>query len=197
MKNISQYISLLLIAILFISCDEKREIKTEILEIDSSLNDKVVIDESLNIAYQIPLNWNEMPASLSEKFVARMGKNEKNSLIIYSPKSFFYDKKTSSLLRVGRIRLKDKSSFELLTLEKYIELFRKYNSKLTIKSNEINLNQFRIIELKIEKGNLISFKIIFRNRAKEIMQFDFSMTKENVAKLKPSIDASIKSIKLL
>ncbi|MCF6269771.1 MAG: hypothetical protein L3J41_08680 [Melioribacteraceae bacterium] len=197
MKNIFLYISFMLLTTLFISCTEKSETKKELPKLENILNDKIVIDEELGITYQTPFNWNEMPASLSEKFVARLSGKDKNNLIVYSPKSFFYDDNSSSLLRVGRVSLKDKSISELLTLEKYIELFEKYNSKLKIERTEIQFNQFKAFEMKIEKGNLTSFKIIFHNRVQEIIQLDFSITNKNISKLKASIDASIKSIKLL
>jgi len=109
MKNIFLYILLLLLSILFISCNEEDKIKTELPQLVNALNDKIVVDEDLNISYQIPLNWNVMPASLSEKFVARLNGKDKNNLIVYSPKSFFFNENSSSLLRVGSVSLKDKS----------------------------------------------------------------------------------------
>ncbi len=197
MKNIYLYISLLLITALVISCDEKNDIKIESPEFESTLNDNIVIDEDLSISYQIPLNWNEMPASLSDKFVARLSGKDKNNLIVYSPKSFYYDENTSSLLRVGKVSLKDNSVPKVLTIDTYVELFKKYNANLIVERNETQYSQLNVIELKIEKGNLISFKIVFYNGAKEIIQLDFSITKENTFNLKSTIDASIKSIKLL
>ena len=197
MKNIIQYILLLLFTIIFISCGEEDKNKNDSSELKGALNDEVVIDENLNISYQIPLNWNQMPASLTEKFVARLSGKQKNNLIVYSPKSFYYDQESSSLLRVGNVSLKDKSVQELLTIDNYIQQFKKYNTDLTIERNNIQLNQIEIIQLKIEKGNHISYKIIFQNKVREIIQLDFSITKENIDKFKSSIYASIKSIKLL
>ena len=79
MKNILFYISLLFLIITVISCEEKEAIKNESPVIESLLNDKLIVDEDLNVSYQIPLNWNEMPASLSEKFVARLNGKDKNN----------------------------------------------------------------------------------------------------------------------
>jgi len=197
MKNISQYILLALITIIFFSCDGKENNVQDPSELASSLNDKIVVDESLNISYQFPLNWEQMPASLSEKFVARLSGKDKNNLIVYTPKSFYYDQTSSSLLRVGKVSLKDNSLPELLTIENYINQFEKYNTGLTIERSTLQLNQTEIIQLKIEKGKHVSYKIIFQNNLKEIIQLDFSVTKENISKFKSSIDASIKSIKLL
>ena len=197
MKNIFQYISLIFLTLFFISCGGEDKNKNDSSELKGALNDVAIIDENLNISYQIPLNWNQMPASLTEKFVARLSGKEKNNLIVYTPKSFYYDQESSSLLRVGNVSLKDKSVPELLTIENYIQQFQKYNTDLTIERNKVKLNQIEIIQLKIEKGNHISYKIIFQNKVREIIQLDFSITKENINKFKSSIDASIKSIKLL
>lgn len=197
MKNISKYILLVLLTILFISCDEKDKIEKDPSELAASLSDKIVIDEDLNISYQFPLNWEQMPASLSEKFVARLSGKDKNNLIVYSPKTFYYDQSSASLLRVGKVSLKDNSFPAILTVDHYISQFKKYNNDLTVERSEIQLNQIKIVQLKIEKGNHISYKIIFQNKLLEIIQLDFSITKINIKKFKSSINASIKSIKLL
>ncbi len=190
-------IYLLFLVGILISCE--REANKEIQESNNIilLDDKIVVDEELNISYQVPLNWNEMPASLSEKYVARLNTNSKNDFILYTPKSFFFEKSTFALLRVGKISLKEKKNSVILTLKKYVELFMKYNSTLKINQKNIFLSKNEIIELSIEKGNLISYKIIFNNWKKDILQFDFSIAKEDIEKIKPAIDASIKSIKLL
>ena len=154
LKNFN--IIILIIVLAFISC-EKDEHKIKNVTNDIQLlNDEIIIDEGLNISYQIPINWNEMPASLSEKFVARLGGKDKNNLIVYSPKSFYYDENSSSLLRVGRVGLKDKLTSGVLTLEKYIELFKKYNSDLIIERNEIHLNpDLTIFVIQLSHSSLI------------------------------------------
>ena len=196
-KPKSSFVMVFIIMFTLIAC-EKDVHKTEKVETNIKLlNDEIIIDESLNISYKTPLNWDEMPASLSEKIVARLGGKNKNNLILYSPKSFYYNNNSSSLLRVGKVSLKESTNPDLLKLDSYFELFKKYNPKLIVERNDIHLKQLEIMELKIEKGNLISFKIVFNNKTKEIIQLDFSISKENLSQLKPSIDASIKSIILL
>jgi hypothetical protein len=195
MKNL--FIYLLFVVGILISCEKEDNKETQESNDIILLNDKIVVDEELNISYQVPLNWNEMPASLSEKYVARLSGNSENEFILYTPKSFFFEKATSALLRVGKISLKEKKNSLILTPQKYVEMFMKYNSTLKINFKNITLKGNEIIELSIEKGNLISYKIIFNNWEKDILQFDFSIAKENITKIKPAIDASVKSIKLL
>ena len=197
MKYIIKYILFVLLTFYFIACDEKVQNDKDPSELAPSLSDEIVIDEDLNISYQIPSNWEQMPASLSEKFVARLSGKDKNNLIVYSPKSFYYDQTSASLLRVGKVSLKDNSLPEALTIENYISQFKKYNTDLTVESGTLQLNPIKIIQLKIEKGKHVSYKIIFQNNLKEIIQLDFSVTKENINKFKSSIYASIHSIKLL
>jgi len=197
MKNITLYILFVLLTIFFISCDEKDNKDKDLSELAASLSDEIVIDEDLNISFQFPSNWEQMPASLSEKFVARLSGKNKNNLIVYSPKSFYYDQTSASLLRVGKVSLKDNSFPGILSVDHYISQFKKYNTDLTVERTEIQLNKIEIVQLKIEKGKHISYKIIFHNKLQEIIQFDFSITKENISKFKSSINASVKSIKLL
>ena len=63
--------------------------------------------------------------------------------------------------------------------------------------NNIVNNNIRIRQMKIVKGNLLSFKFLFKNTNNEIIQFDCSIKNEDYSITYPIIIASIKSIKLL
>ena len=188
---------ILLLGLSLFSCTENEKKEGESKENIILLNDELVIDENLNISYQVPLNWDKMPASLSKKYVARLNSKNKNEFVLYFPKSFFYDKNSSALLRVGKVTLKEGSSTSKLTPQKYVELFERFNTNLKINQEQIVSDNLEMIKLIIEKGKLLSFKIIFYNWQKEIIQLDFSIKKEDASKLKSAIDAAIKSIKLL
>ncbi len=178
------------------ACSEEKHIEKEkpIFRIQLS---KTLVDEELNISYQVPLNWDKMPASLSDKMVGRVKKNGADEFIIYTPKSFFYNKENSSLLRVGNIKFKNSIAYDSLSIETYIKMFQKYNRDLEIETTNISNNNFTIKQIKITKNNLISFKYLFRNSNNKILQFDFSIKEKNITKLKSSINASVSSIKLL
>ena len=188
-------ITITLLALL-LSCDSKKEITPQ-LEKEEILLSEVIIDETLNISYQLPLNWDEMPASLSEKLVGRINKKGEDEFIVYNPKSYYYNNLNSSLLRIGEIKFQNNFKNDSLSIDTYSNLFQKYNNDLEIDNSNIVNNNIRIRQMKIVKGNLLSFKFLFKNRNNEIIQFDFSITNEDYSITYPIIIASIKSIKLL
>ncbi len=188
----------LFVVILFItfSCSEIRE-ETKIEVLKKTQLSGQIIDNDLNISYQVPLNWEKMPTSLSDKMVGRVKKNGADEFIVYTPKTFFYNKKNSSLLRIGKIKLKKERSSNPLTIETYENIFKKYNRDLEIKTTNITNSNISIKKIKITKNNLISFKYLFRNNKNEILQFDFSIKEKDLEKFRKSIKASVASIKPL
>ncbi len=195
MKILSKHILILLFPFLFIAC--KEEIKEKQNPIKPAVTLIEFVDNELNISYQVPTNWDKMPTSLTDKMVGRVRKHGEDEFIIYSPKSFYYNNANSSLLRVGKIKFKKNISSDSLSIETYIKMFQKYNRDLKIKISKITNSNFTIKKMEITKNNLISFKYLFRNTNNEILQFDFSIKEEQITNLKPSIDASVNSIKLL
>jgi len=78
-----------------------------------------------------------------------------------------------------------------------ITIFEKYNKSLIFETSNLDNSNFPIKQIKIIRGNLVSYKFLFLNFNKEIIQFDFSITEENNVNLFPTIVASVHSIKLL
>ncbi|MBU0476080.1 MAG: hypothetical protein KKF62_18185 [Bacteroidetes bacterium] len=194
--NIAKII--LVVSIIIISaCSEVEKDNTEDLNVIISLNDKIIVDDDLSISYQVPQNWDEMPASLSDKLVARINKKGEDEFIVYSPKTFYYANSLNALLRIGKIIHKDSISNDSLSIEKYSALFQKFNNELQIETSNIRVSNFSILQMKIVRNNLMSFKYLFENHNREIIQFDFSINEENYLEVYPSIIASINSIKIL
>lgn len=194
MKMLHKYSAFLfLIFFFFVSCEVKKETKEEIPQKEIILTNIEMVDEDLNIAYQVPQNWIAMPTSMEEKTVARVD----NKFIVYKPKSFYFSSDDNSLLRVGEIKFRNTSSSDSLSIEKYVDLFKKYNNDLEIDNIKLESSNFPIAGMKIIKMNLMSFKFLFKNYNQEIIQFDFSINKKNYSKIYPTIISSINSIKLL
>jgi hypothetical protein len=183
--------------LLFSSCTGEKDAKYETPQIEIPLNDLVIIDEELNISYQVPQSWNEMPADLSEKMVARLDKKGENEFIVYTPKSFYFNNAENSLLRVGQIQSRKNHANDSLSIESYVILFKKFNNDLDIENIKLKNNNFPIVQMKIIKKNLMSFKYLFKNHNENIIQFDFSIKTEDYSRIHPLIIASINSLKLL
>lgn len=194
--NITKFI--LVFGILFISaCNNKVKVKEEFTKPLISLNNKNIVDNDLKITYQVPENWDEMPASLSDKLVARINKKGEDEFVVYSPKTFYFADSLNALLRIGKIKHKDNISNDSLSFDKYVVLFQKFNNGMQIETSKISETNFPIIQMKIVRNNLLSFKFLFKNHDNEIIQFDFSINIENYIEIYPVIIASISSIKLL
>jgi acyl-coenzyme A synthetase/AMP-(fatty) acid ligase len=196
MKKSQNFLFIFLTILFLFSCTEKKDNQL-------SKNDGPIIlqseksDNELNISYQVPSGLEEMPASLSEKMVGRVAKRGEDEVIIYTPKSVYFNSKTNSLLRIGKIHFKNVSSTESLTTSQYSELFRKYNNEMEIIENKLTDTQLNILQMQVSKNNLMTLKFLFLNKSNSLIEFDFSFKSENYNQLYPSILSSIKSIKLL
>lgn len=196
MKRNNYIISIILLIVLLTSCDKKNTTSQKSIKIKSELSERI-IDENLGISYQVPLDWVQMPASLSDKMVGRLQKKGQDEFIIYTPKSFYYNKENGSLLRVGEIKLKNNLPSDSLTIIAYSTLFQKYNRDLIIESTDIHFDKHIMKQLKISKKDLLSYKYLFKNHIGDLIQFDFSIQKKESTTIYPQILASIKSLKLL
>jgi hypothetical protein len=195
MKNLTLLFAFILLVLT--ACNSKEADTSKNQSHLNKLNNSTIIDEELDVSFNAPLDWKEMNTALSEKMVARIKKRGEDEFIVYSPKLFFFEDSTNSLLRVGEVNLKDNTNAESLSIKQYSKLFRKYNREFTIESEKLQSNNMDILQMKLTRNKLISFKYLFKNHTGKIIQFDFSIKKENLESLYPQIMASVKSIKLL
>ena len=194
-------ILLLAFSFLILSCgDDKNsdDIKTEKVKTDDKVLSDIIIDEELGISYQVPLQWELMSSELTERYVARLDSEKfDGNFIVYQPKAFYFNSSISGLLRVGGIDKSKESEEKELSIQNYITLYQKFNSVQNIKQKKIQTDNLLVTQLIIEKSNLLSFKNIFVNKNKKIIQFDFSLQQKDYDKNKHAIEKSLASIKNL
>ena len=186
---------------LILSCgDDKNsdDIKTEEVKTDDKVLSDIIIDEELGISYQVPLQWELMSSELTERYVARLDSEKfDGNFIVYQPKAFYFNSSISGLLRVGGIDKSKESEEKELSIQNYITLYQKFNSVQNIKQKKIQTDNLIVTQLIIEKSNLLSFKNIFVNKNKKIIQFDFSLQQKDYFNNKHAIEISLASIKNL
>jgi len=194
-------IFLLAFSFLIVSCgDDKNsdDIKTEEVKTDDKVLSDIIIDEELGISYQVPLQWELMSSELTERYVARLDSEKfDGNFIVYQPKAFYFNSSISGLLRVGGIDKSKESEDKELSIQNYITLYQKFNSVQNIKQKKIQTDNLLVTQLIIEKSKLLSFKNIFVNKNKKIIQFDFSLQQKDYDKNKHAIEISLASIKNL
>lgn len=191
----------ILIIILTISCG-KEEIaekpESNLLRVDSSKIGIQIVNNNFGISYSPPLGWELMPSELSERYVARLNKEKfSKDHFVYKPLNIYFNKINSGLLSVGIVELSSDKWQDSVDVNYYsAQLEKNYPNNMIEKMN-LNTDQLKIIQLKLEKANLITLKNLFQNESGQIFQFDYSIQKKLLEKENGAIQSSIASIKLL
>ncbi|MCK5087856.1 MAG: hypothetical protein KAQ90_10065 [Melioribacteraceae bacterium] len=191
----------ILIIILTISCG-KEEIaekpESNLLRVDSSKIGIQIVNNNFGISYSPPLGWELMPSELSERYVARLNKEKfSKDHFVYKPLNIYFNKINSGLLSVGIVELSSDKWQDSVDVNYYSAQLEKNYPNNMIEKMILNTDQLKIIQLKLEKANLITLKNLFQNESGQIFQFDYSIQKKLLEKENGAIQSSIASIKLL
>lgn len=200
LRQSSVFISILII-ILTISCG-KEEIaekpESNLLKVDSSKIGIQIVNNNFGISYSPPLGWELMPSELSERYVARLNKEKfSKDHFVYKPLNIYFNKINSGLLSVGIVELSSDKWQDSVDVNYYSAQLEKNYPNNMIEKMILNTDQLKIIQLKLEKANLITLKNLFQNESGQIFQFDYSIQKKLLEKENGAIQSSIASIKLL
>ena len=200
LRQSSVFISILII-ILTISCG-KEEIaekpESNLLRVDSSKIGIQIVNNNFGISYSPPLGWELMPSELSERYVARLNKEKfSKDHFVYKPLNIYFNKINSGLLSVGIVELSSDKWQDSVDVNYYSAQLEKNYPNNMIEKMILNTDQLKIIQLKLEKANLITLKNLFQNESGQIFQFDYSIQKKLLEKENGAIQSSIASIKLL
>lgn len=149
-------------------------------------------DYDLGVKFHPPKNWELQPASLSKKIESR---NSTESFI-YEPIYLFFNDSSKAVLSVGKVMSLDSSVSKSAQINFYKSLLLSKYKENNVRFSSFTHNKINFTQLIFEKGNLISYKIIFLNGDNDIIQFDFSFRSEFKKNILINIKASIGSIKL-
>lgn len=149
-------------------------------------------DYDLGVKFHPPKNWELQPASLSKKIESR---NSTESFI-YEPIYLFFNDSSQAVLSVGKVVSLDSSVSKSAQINFYKSLLLSKYKENNVRFSSFTHNKINFTQLIFEKGNLISYKIIFLNGDNDIIQFDFSFRSEFKKNILINIKASIGSIKL-
>ncbi|MBI1938753.1 MAG: hypothetical protein HYS25_11605 [Ignavibacteriales bacterium] len=188
--------SLLVFSFFLNSCSDKKDAEdsSSYFSFDKSKIGIEVADQELGIKFNPPAGWDLTPASISKKIESRGSANDS---FIYKPTYIFFNGTTGSLLSVGKVITNDSTLSKSSVLNYYKGLIssKHKNDKLSI-GKFIN-SKIAFTQFEIRKENLLSFKIIFENRNREIIQFDYTIRQNSFDKSESVIKASIGSIRNL
>ena len=191
---------LLSTSLILVYCREKNSGEADTVDyvsFDRSKLDIEITDLDLGISFSAPRSWSFKQTSISNKTESRGSAVNPSDNIIYKPTYVFFNDSTGSLLSVGKIITEDSSMAGPARINFYKSLLiSKYkNDKIKV-VNFIN-SRILLTQFKIERQNLVSFRIIFENARQEIIQFDYTVPLGRLESDYPSIKSSIGSLKLL
>lgn len=151
-----------------------------------------LIDQDLGVKFNPPKDWELTPSSLSKKIENKASAGDG---FIYQPVYLFFNRSNLGVLSAGKIISADSTLSGSAQLNYYKSfLAEKYkNSELTL--GNFTHSKLNFTQVKYEKENLISYKIFFISSRNIIVQFEYSIRKENLDANLASIKSSIGSIK--
>lgn len=163
---------------------------------DKSMTGIEVVDQELGLKFHPPVNWQLQQTSISKKIEARDSANP-NDHFIYLPTYVFFDASTGGFLSVGKVLTSDTSMAKSTQMNFFKGLISSKHKNDNLISENFVHSKIYFSQFKIEKYDLVSFKLIFLNLYGEILEFDYTIPAGYLETTKSSIKASIGSIKLM
>jgi hypothetical protein len=153
-----------------------------------------VIDQELGIKFYPPIRWELRQTSISKKIESRDSSNP-NDHFVYEPTYVFFDNSSGGLLSVGKVVTNDTALAKSARLNYYKGLISTKHKNDKLSSGNFIHSKIYFSQFTIEKHNLISFKLVFENRAGQIIQFDYTIPSGYLENAQPLIKSSIGSIR--
>jgi hypothetical protein len=197
-KLFAQVISFFLMLVLF-SCGKGKNNneEQENFSVDKSLLGIEVVDADLGIKFNSPVNWNLRQTMISRKIESRGDISNPGSSFIYQPTYVFFNDSTGALLSIGKVITSDSTLSRSEKINYYKGLISAKTPKNILSSTSFINSKIYFSQFKIQKENLISFKLIFENLKGEIIQFDYSIRSDYLDGMQQSIKSSIGSIRFM
>ncbi|MBA4407282.1 hypothetical protein C0389_08415 [bacterium] len=196
-KLVHSTLALIISAMLFFSCKKGTDEQdySDYFSFDKNLTGMEVVDQELGLKFYPPKNWELQQTSISKKIETRDSANPKDNFV-YSPTYIFFEKSTGGLLSVGKVVTADTTLAKSARLNFYKGLISTKHKNDKLVSGDFVHSKIYFSQFKIEKYNLVSFKLFFLNLNSEIIEFDYTIPANYLEGIQPSIKSSIGSIRL-
>lgn len=198
LKILNSFIAVTLLVTLFISCRKggEEENASDYFTSDKLNRGVEVVDQELGIKFYPPVGWDLQQTAISKKIESRNSANP-NEHFVYQPTYIFFDDSTGGLLSVGKVITNDTALAKSARLNYYKGLINSKHKNDNLDTGNFIHTKIYFSQFKIEKHNLVSYKLIFENTNGEIIEFDYTIPAAHLEGIQPSIKSSIGSINLL
>ena len=195
-----RYFSALLLAasVILISCSKSKNGEadaSEYFSFDTSKLGMEVVDQDMGIKFYPPMKWELRQTQISKKIESRGAAVKPEDNFVYKPTYVFFNDSTNGLLSVGKVETKDTTIAKSAQLNFYKGLMATKYKDNHLTSVTFVHSKIYFSQIKLEKENLTSFKILFENSKQEIIEFDYTVPTKYFESTYPSIKSSIGSIR--
>ena len=196
-KNLAVQASILLLLIILSSCGKSKNSsdESEYFSFDKSSLGIEVVDVDLGIKFNPPEKWNLRQTMISRKIESRGDVSNPGDSFIYQPTYVFFNDSTGGLLSVGKVISSDSTLPKSARINYYKDVITEKTPKDNLSSASFINSKIYFSQFKIQKENLISFKLVFENIKGDIVQFDYTIRSDYLQGMLHSIKSSIGSIK--
>lgn len=189
---------LLAVSVILISCSKSKNSEAdanEYFSFDTSKLGMEVVDQDMGIKFYPPIKWELRQTQISKKIESRGAAVKPEDNFIYKPTYVFFNDSTNGLLSVGKVETKDTSLAKSAQLNFYKGLIAAKYKDNHLTSVTFVHSKIYFSQLKLEKENLTSFKILFENSKHEIIELDYTIPSKYFESSYPFIKSSIGSIR--
>ena len=195
-----RYFSALLLAasVILISCSKSKNGEadaSDYFSFDTSKLGMEVVDQDMGIKFYPPMKWELRQTQISKKIESRGAAVKPEDNFVYKPTYVFFNDSTNGLLSVGKVETKDTTIAKSAQLNFYKGLMATKYKDNHLTSVTFVHSKIYFSQIKLEKENLTSFKILFENSKQEIIEFDYTVPTKYFESTYPSIKSSIGSIR--
>ncbi len=183
-------------------CENKQAGENSLKQIQFNIDPKAlgeeVIDSLFNISFKPPVEWKLLSSKLFKEFTVKAdAQTNQNDPISFVHRYIFTDDSLKCLLNVSQIKFRDKDTTKEFQSAEYEKALYKKFGKEKLKRAEFLKEDLPVIQYMLNEEGKVNFKILFYNKAGELIQFDYVTDFSVYPKEIKAIESSIGSIQLL
>ena len=196
MKRLITILPLLILVFFIISCEEEKVPEKVFYSSETTLLQQKTTDFDLGIKFNSPINWDLRSTEISKRVENKAGYKGIRGEFIYSPSYVYFDDSTTSVLSLGKVEPPDslKGREGLLNLYSQI-LISKKSTDTGYEVDQFVKDGIKFTQFTINRGSIVSKRLVFQNKFKDIIQFEYtsktSQFKSEYEKIKQSIGSII------
>jgi len=198
LKRLFKILTLFAIIFCIISCEEEKTPEKVFYSSKTTGLAQKVTDFDLGIKFSPPKEWDLRSTEISNRVENKGGYQGIQGEFIYSPSYVYFDDSTTSVLSLGKVIPPD----SLIGREGLLNLYSQILASKKSTDSNYEIDQFikdgiKFTQFSIDRGSIISKRLVFQNKFKDIIQFEYTSKATQFKTEFEKIKQSIGSITLL